>query len=111
MRGAGKLDRRIEFERFTATLNDFGEEVQSWSSYTIVWASRSDVLDSEKYSAGQVNATQMSRFVVRSSIKSRSINPTDRINYDGDFWDIHGVKETKEGRKRFLEFTAMRQSD
>ncbi len=111
-RSAGDLDRRITVERYNESARDeFNEATGAWESYTTVWASRQDVSDAEKVTADQVNAVRSSRFVIRSSIKSRAITPNDRINYNSLLWDIHGIKETREGRKRFLEITAMAQAD
>ncbi|MEW7009493.1 phage head closure protein [Lentilitoribacter sp. EG35] len=113
MAGAGKLDRRIIIERNTGSgVNEFNEPDDNWEKFTTVSAERKDVSDSEKISAGQVNATRMSRFVIRSSQKSRTIDAKDRINYDGTLWDIKGKpKETLHGRSRYLEITAIAQAD
>lgn len=110
---AGKLDRKITIERYTnGGLDEFGEDTAgSWGTFITVAASREDVSDTEKVSAGQVNAVRMSRFVIRSSINSRTIDAKDRINYDGKYWDIHGSKETSKGRLKYLELTAMAQAD
>ena len=109
--GAGRLDRRITIERYTATQDAFGGDVETWAELAIVSAQYMPVSDAERISANQVNATSMARFVVRSSTVTRSVNPKDRMQFDGRAWDIHGVKETKEGRKRFLEITAASQAD
>lgn len=108
---AGALDRRITIQRYTATQDAFGGDVQTWADLITVSARRSDVSDSERIAANQINATQMSRFVVRSSTVTRGLTPKDRISYDNSHWDIHAIKETKDGRLRFLEITAMRQAD
>lgn len=108
---AGKMDRRITIERFSKVKDEFNEDVETWVNLTTVWANRKDVSDGERLSASQVNSSLMSRFTIRSSVKSKTITPNDRISYDGGVWDIHGAKETGHGRKRFIEITAMRQSD
>lgn len=119
-RGAGQLDRRITIQRYTATQDAFGGDTKTWVNLTTnsqeggpekFAAKYTPVSDAERLSASQINATQMSRFVVRSSTVTRGVTPEDRVSFDGDFWDIHGIKETKEGRKRFLEITAMREAD
>ena len=111
MPGAGNLDRRVTMERATVTQDPFGGDQMAWGTIGTVWARREDASDGERLSASQVNATLISRFVIRSSIMTRGVTPNDRLNYDGGYWDIHGIKETKDGRNRFLEITAMRQSD
>jgi head-tail adaptor len=111
---AGKLDRKIVIQRYTSGgVDAFGEDTAgSWGTFITVSATREDVSDSEKVSAGQINAVRMSRFVIRSSINARSVLPTDRVSYDGCIWDIQGKpKETRRGRRQFLEFLAIAQSD
>ena len=110
---AGKLDRKITIERYTnGGLDAFGEDTEgSWGTFITVAAWRSDVSDAEKVSAGQINAVRMSRFIIRSSVDSRTIDANDRINYDGKYWDIHGSKETSKGRLQYIELTAMAQAD
>ncbi len=108
---AGDLDRRIVVQRFTTTTNEFNENTEIWADLQKVWARRRDVSDGEKEAAGQVGSVLVSRFVVRSSIASRNFRATDRIFYDGAPWNIQGIKETNEGRNRFLEITAARDAD
>lgn len=108
----GKLDRRITIERLTEGAQDgFGQPAEAWGSIGTRWASRRDVLDTEKVSAGQRDTARMTRFVIRSDSVTRTITAADRLNYEGTFWNIQGVKETPEGRNRFIELTAVRDSD
>lgn len=110
-RRAGQLDRRITIQRYTATQDAFGEDIKTWADLTTVSAKYKHVSDSERLSASQVNATQICRFVVRSSVVMRGVTPKDRVSFDGYSWDISGIKETPEGRLQFLEITATRQAD
>lgn len=111
MPGAGDLDRRITIERATTTYNALNEPVETWGDYLTVWAKREDVGDGEKFASGQVGSSLRSRFIIRSSVASRTVTPVDRLVHDGVTWSIHGIKETKEGRRRFLEITAVKDAD
>jgi SPP1 family predicted phage head-tail adaptor len=116
MAGAGPLDRRITIERATTVPNEFNEPVETWVPLPgltdgKIWARREDVSDGEKFAAGQVGSALRSRFVVRSSTVTKTVTPVDRLNYDSAIWNIHGVKETKDGRNRFIEITAVRRTD
>jgi SPP1 family predicted phage head-tail adaptor len=111
MPGAGSLDRRIVIERATSTVNALNEPVETWSTYATVWAQRKDVSDGEKLAAGQVGSHLSSRFVIRSNTTTTAITPSDRISHDGALWSIHGIKETQDGRYRFLEITAAKDAD
>lgn len=113
MISAGDFDRKITIERNTeGAENAFGEPSESWATFHETFASRSDVRDSEKVAAGQVEGSLMSRFVIRHCTDAATINPKDRLVCDGLTWAISGVKElSPERRKRYLEITASTGND
>lgn len=111
MTTAQELDRSITVERSMETENEFNEPVVTWSVFVKVRAKRRDASDGEKVSAGQLGATLMSRFVIRSSVTTRKVLPTDRIRHDDRIWNILGIKQADEGRNRFLEITAITSVD
>lgn len=111
MIGAGNLDRKITIQRATTVPNEFNEPVETWADFVTVWAMRRDVSDGEKFAAGQVGSSLRSRFTIRSSSETRTITPADRLAHDSAIWSIHGVKEANEGRRRFIEITAVKDAD
>jgi len=101
---AGKLDRRISFERFALVDDDF-QSVETWAAHgSSVAASKDDVSDGERMRAGEVSSQLTSRFQIRSSTFSRGLTPKDRIKYRGETFEIFGIKEI--GRNNRLEITA-----
>ena len=107
---ASKLDRRVQFSRYTEEDDGFGM-VKVWNDHgSPVWASRKDISDSEKWAAHQVQATVTTRFQVRSSTFSRGIDAKDRLTCEGEAFEIIGVKEAG-GRRQRLEITATRRAD
>lgn len=108
---ANDLDRKITIQRVTSVPNEFNEPVETWTDFFTCRAMRRDVSDGEKFAAGQIGSSIRSRFVVRSSSETRTVTPTDRLVHDGAIWSIHGVKEADEGRHRFIEITAVRDTD
>jgi len=108
---AGMLDRKITIQRFTETFNELNEPVQTWADFITVRAMRRDVSDSERFAAGQIGSSLLCRFTIRSSADSRTVTPKDRIVHEGSTWSIHGVKEANEGRRRFIEITAVKDND
>ncbi len=108
---AGRLDRTIKIQRATTTSGPFNEPIETWTDYFTCRAMRRDVSDGEKFASGQVGSSLRSRFTVRSSSETRSVTPVDRIIHDGGTWSIQGVKEADEGRRRFIEITAVRDAD
>lgn len=112
MPGAGELDRRIAIERLTETGRDpFNEPIVEWVTLVSTAAKRADASTGEKFAAGQVGATLMAHFTVRSSPTTRTITATDRLIHEGEVWNIMPPKETKDGRRRYLEITATRDAD
>lgn len=105
---AGNLDRRVTFSRATPSNTPLGL-IESWSEIGTVWASRKDVSDGERAAAGMMQATLVSRFVVRSSEFSRALTPKDRLTEGGRSYQILGIKEV--GRRDFLEITAEARAD
>ncbi|MHA6642974.1 phage head closure protein [Mesorhizobium sp. A623] len=107
MTGTGSLDRRIVIERYTVVGDDgAGNQIVEWLPLATVSASRSDVSDTERVAYGGIVSELVSRFVIRNGGPQATVNSVDRFAYDGLTWEILGVKETKEGRNRFLEITA-----
>lgn len=105
-----RLDRRVQFLRATLTDDGFGR-VETFTPHgQPVPAERKDVSDGEKARAGEVQATLMTRFVIRSSDFARGINPKDRLVSEGLTFNIVGAKE-RGGRRAFIELTCVARSD
>lgn len=112
MAGAGSLDRRIRFERDSSGRDAMGGSTsEGWVPLATVWANRADASDSERYAAEERSAVRMTRFRVRSSSATRDVTAKDRIVHDRQAYEILGVKETAEGRNRFLEFSTVVRDD
>jgi SPP1 family predicted phage head-tail adaptor len=108
----GSLDRRIVISREAEqSRNAMNEPVSAWTDLATVSARKRDISDGEAREAGQVASHLTSRFVIRNAGPAATINPKDRILYGGSVWNILGVRETAEGRNRFLEVTAVRGTD
>ena len=110
MANAGKMDRRVQFQRATITDDGFSS-VETFANHgSPVWASKNDVSDGEKWRADQVSAVISARFQVRYSTFTAALTPADRLVYSGTTYDISGIKEL-EGRKRIFEITAAARAD
>lgn len=101
---AGELDRRIVLKRAAVAANAFNEPEYSWRVLATVWAAMTPVKDAERVRAGETLANMQCRFVVRWSATTATVDPRDRITFDGRDFDINGVKEI--ARREFLEITA-----
>lgn len=101
---AGQLDRRITVLRATNARNSFNEEIATWNPVATVWAAAVPISDGERLRAGETLATSKYRFTVRHSAFAGSIDPRDRLTFQGRTFDVNGVKEL--GRREGYEITA-----
>lgn len=108
MTTAQNLDRFITIRRVVGTPNELGEIVGGTEQDVLtVRAARQDVSDGEKFAAGGVGGFLTTRFIIRSTVRTRGIRPSDTVAHDGRVWNLKGIKERDEGRRRFLELTAV----
>jgi SPP1 family predicted phage head-tail adaptor len=101
---AGHLDRRIALKRASSTVNGFNEPVYSWATLATVWAQMVPVNDGERMRAGETLANMQARFTVRWSATTATVDPRDRLTFNGREYDINGVKLI--GRNKHIEITA-----
>lgn len=91
---AGKLDRRIVIERFTATTDPFGGEVQTWAPLATVWAQYLPGPGGERWRSSEVAAVTECRFIIRNW---PAVTVKDRVIYKGRAYDIVDVAEIGRG--------------
>lgn len=109
---AGELDRRIRIDRANASQDATGGETSGgFSPLATVWAKRTDLSAAEAFKADERASTRMTMFKVRSSVTTRNTTPKDQIHHDGQDYEITGIKETKDGRNNYLEFTTVVRND
>jgi SPP1 family predicted phage head-tail adaptor len=106
---AGELDRRITIQRATMTPNEFNEPIETWGDLTTVWAKRRDASETESYRAQEVGAEITARFTIRWSSVVASVNPRDRLSFDGRLYNITAVRDV--GRNRWREIDAVARAD
>lgn len=105
--GAGSFDRRIRLERARTVDDGFTSgEVAGWSLLGEVWAEVVAFSDGERWRASQVQSHVTSRFRVRWSRLTAGLSGADRIVHEGRAYNIAGLKEAKDGRRRVIEITA-----
>lgn len=107
--GRVQLDRRVQIHRSTPS-DDGLSSTDVWAAHgEPLWASKTDVSDGERARAGGVSANLTSRYVVYSTEFTRKLSPKDRIEFDGEPFEIFGIKTV--GRDRLLEITAGKKVD
>jgi SPP1 family predicted phage head-tail adaptor len=101
---AGTLDRRIDIQRATVTLDGFGGESRTWATIGNLWASMTPISDGERFRSDERAADITTRFVVRWSSLTSTVDAKDRLIFDGRTFEIYGVKEI--GYRDGVEITA-----
>lgn len=94
----GKMKRRICIEQFTTDKDTFGQPIKTWAELKSVWADIRPLGTTERFEAAQVNR----QVELRMRIHYRTdITEQMRILYEGDYYDIQGIKEI--GYRQALE--------
>lgn len=77
---AGRLDRRVAVQRFTATSSPSGEPVEAWATIGVPrWASKTAVAGIERFGSQQLEAKEQVEFQLRWAADLADLQPTDRI--------------------------------
>lgn len=104
------LDRKVQFRRQQASDDGFTSSAGVFADLgDPVPALRMDVSDAERWRAGEVAASIMTRFRVRWSTFTAGITPKDRLTFEGFEYDIVGRKEI--GRRQWIEITGTARVD
>lgn len=86
----GTLSRRIRIEQASTSPDSYGEPIKTWAALDHVFADIRPVSNTERFEAQQVNR----QVEVRMRIHYRAdVTEQMRILYDGDYYDIQGIKE------------------
>ncbi len=111
---ASKLDRPITLQRAVETFNDINEPVMTWATFgkARIMANRTYKNATETLGAGQqVQATLLSRYIIRWARDIADLNPKDRFadHIDGRLYEITGVYEL--GRQKWFEIHSVAMAD
>lgn len=104
---AGRRDSLITLQHFTATTDEYGEEVETWADLGQEWAAVFYGRGDERRQAAVEQGKQSANFQVLSNDLTRSVSIKDRIDYDGSLWDIVGISPMDRSQ---IEYTAVRAS-
>lgn len=95
----------IVFHRATTSENEYGEAIQTWSTYTSRRARVRFGTAQEKREAAQEGGTQSATFECVRSAALDAVTLKDRISYLGSLWDITEVAPLD---RKTIRFTAIR---
>jgi SPP1 family predicted phage head-tail adaptor len=96
---AGDMDRRITVQSFTATLNNHGEKVKSWSDVGTFWAKLTPQRVMESFRSQQELAQAERGYRVRWNSTTKTIDPKMRLEISNNdspetftYWEILGTQ-------------------
>lgn len=96
---AGQLRHRIVLQQLTTTQNEFGEPVQTWTTFATVYAAVEPLRGREFFAAQQITA----ELSVRIRIRYRSdVKPAWRAVWGAHTYDIQDVIDV-DGRHTELQ--------
>ena len=96
-------------QRFSSQADAESWVGETWADLATVWAEMMPLSDGERVKAAEVSAEITTRFRILWSSTVSTVNPKDRLTFDGKTWDIWGVKEI--GFRDGIEITAAARSD
>lgn len=80
MTEAGRLDRIVLVQRYTATQSPSGEPIEAWAALgPMRFASKSPVSGVERYGSAQLEAKEQVEFRLRWADDLADLRPVDRI--------------------------------
>lgn len=103
-----KLSLLITFRRKTEVNTGLGVTA-AWADLGRAWAHRADVGVAEGVAAGAIEARTGVRFVMRKTIVTLDLRPTDVLIDRGVTFQVTGIREMQ--RRDMLEITAEAQVD
>ncbi|MEH6834812.1 head-tail adaptor protein [Falsihalocynthiibacter arcticus] len=102
----GALKQVVQFLRAAAGDDGFSE-TEVFAAYGApVRSKKEDASDGEVWRAAQVSATITARFIVRRTIFTSGITPRDRLRCEARDYEITGIREVAESRRRYFEMSA-----
>jgi SPP1 family predicted phage head-tail adaptor len=101
---AGRLRKRVTFERRSGALDAHGtEDVNIWSELTTVWGAVEPINGREFFSALQIQSDVSTRVICRYSPQLSGVTTKDRISSGGVLYDIRSIISV-DSRNRELQF-------
>jgi len=96
---SGRLRHVVILQRQSSTQDDYGQRIDTWATIATVRANIIPMKGSEYIAARGEQANTTSEITIRNSTDVDGVRPRDRVNHDGDLYDIQAVmRQGKRGR-------------
>lgn len=104
---AGRRDQLVTIQSFTATQDDYGEEVPTWANAGQEWAAIYYGRGDERRQAAVEQGSQAATFNMLSNSLTRAITLKDRLTCEAGTFDIVSIAPDTPKRGE-IELTATR---
>ena len=100
----GRFDKRITLQSRSATLDAYGQQIDSWSDIATVWANVKPIGGREKLKAIQVDSILSHTVAIRYNASFMPPRTVDawRIVYNGRLFNIMAAMDLNEERKYII---------
>jgi len=100
----GRFDKRISIQSRSATLDSYGQEINSWNVVGVVWANVKPVGGREKMKAMQIDSLLTHTVAIRFDKRFMPPRTVDawRIVYDGRLFNIVAAMDLDEASKYII---------
>ena len=104
----GSLDKRITLQSRSATLDDYGQELNSWNNVATVWASIMPIGGREKLRAMAIESELTHTVAIRYDVRFLPPKTVDawRISYTTPagvrIFNITAARDVDEGRRTII---------
>jgi SPP1 family predicted phage head-tail adaptor len=105
---AGRLRERVEFQRRSSKLNEYGEPKQVWTVIATQWAAVEPLAGREFFTALQTQSDISVRVICRYSTALAEVKAQDRIVHGDVVFDIRHPPIDPQMRHRELHFMCTR---
>ena len=112
----GKLDKRIQLQSKSATLDEYGQQINSWSTVATVWANVKPISGREKLRSMAMQLELTHTVAVRYNVNFLPPKAVSawRINYNANgsvrLFNITSVMDLNEDRK-FIIFECIEDTE
>lgn len=104
---AGPLRDRVTFQRATRTPDGAGGAALAWTDEVTVWGGFRPQRGRETLEVGRLESAVAGVLTVRSSPDTREITAADRVQIDGESYQIRTITNP-DRRNKMLEFVVER---
>ena len=96
----GKLDRRITLEVLSTSKDEYNQDIESWSTFRLVWAEIKDGSGNEQVIADQPTAVRITEMTIRYIAGVNEMNT--RVKFGGQIYNIVGIQRPDRNRTLIL---------